>query len=332
MAWSSPPVSTHCMGSTPTACPMSRICAGRSMLADLRSIRTPLAAAMCPRSATSPSLTSVIAVAPRSAAAGPAWYGGSGLRCASTKARGRAEAAGEHRVAGRRPAQPAGDGDQVARPGAGAGDGGPVAQVAERGDGHGDGVAAHHVAADHRGPRHLALVAQAVHQLHRPGGGQVGGHHQAEQQGGGHRAHGGDVGEVLGGRLAADVVGGGPVAPEVPSLQQDVGAGHHPAVGGGHHGGVVAGSQPHGRGGGEPGRQLPDEPELPQLTHGALHPSRSFGNPGNAVPFTRRPVPAAPRQYSVNTAHVLGTGAPNPPRGVSPRRATTRYRGRPFPT
>ena len=33
IAWSSPPVSTHCSGSTPTAWPMSFICAGTSMRA-----------------------------------------------------------------------------------------------------------------------------------------------------------------------------------------------------------------------------------------------------------------------------------------------------------
>ncbi|CAM5695589.1 hypothetical protein SANTM175S_06079 [Streptomyces antimycoticus] len=67
---------------------MSDICEGMSMSPERRSIRTLLASAICPRSATSPSLTSVMAVAPSPAAAGPAWYGGSGRRCASTKARG----------------------------------------------------------------------------------------------------------------------------------------------------------------------------------------------------------------------------------------------------
>ena len=45
---------------------------------------TPLATATCCRSATSPSLTSTIAVAPSSAARGPCAYGGSGRRCAAT--------------------------------------------------------------------------------------------------------------------------------------------------------------------------------------------------------------------------------------------------------
>ena len=58
IAWSSPPVSTHCIGSTPTACPMSFIWVGMSIAPERRSMRTLLASAMCPRSAISPSLTS----------------------------------------------------------------------------------------------------------------------------------------------------------------------------------------------------------------------------------------------------------------------------------
>lgn len=88
MAWSSPPVSTHWSGSTPTAWPMSCIWVGMSTAPERTSMRTLLDSAMCPRSAIRPSLTSVMAVAPSPAAAGPAWYGGSGRRCASTKARG----------------------------------------------------------------------------------------------------------------------------------------------------------------------------------------------------------------------------------------------------
>src|SRR5205823_3526783 len=91
------------------------------------------------------------------------------------------------------------------------------------------------------------------------------------QHRGGHRAHGGDVGEVLGGGLAAHVVGGGPVAPEVAALQQDVGGGDHPAVRCGDDGRVVSGADLHGGGRGEAGGQFPDEPELPQLAHSPLH-------------------------------------------------------------
>ena len=51
-----------------------------------RAPRTPRAT--CPRSASSPSDTSIMAVAPASAACGPAAYGGSGTRCAPTTATG----------------------------------------------------------------------------------------------------------------------------------------------------------------------------------------------------------------------------------------------------
>ena len=160
---------------------------------------------------------------------------------------------------------------EIAGPRSRTGDGGPVAQVAQCGDGHGDGVAAYDVAADHGRARDLALVPDAVHQLDRPGGGEFRGHHEAEQHRGGHRAHGGDVGEVLRGGLAADVVGGGPVAPEVPAFEEHVGGGDHPAVGRGHHGGVVSRADLHRGGRGEAGGQFPDEPELPQLAHSPLH-------------------------------------------------------------
>ena len=58
----------------PTACSGS----ASSKAAECRSIATPLAAATWPRSATSPSETSIIAVAPACAAAAPAAYGGCG--------------------------------------------------------------------------------------------------------------------------------------------------------------------------------------------------------------------------------------------------------------
>ncbi len=204
------------------------------------------------------------------------------------------------------PAEPAGDGDHVAGLRAGAGDGFVVAQVAQGGDGHGDRLAAHHVAADHGRAGDLAFVPDAVHQLGRPGGGEFGGDDEPEQDGGGHRAHRGDVREVLRGGLTADVVGGGPVAAEVPSFQQQVRAGHYAPVGGRHHRRVVPRPEPYRRGGGEPGSELSDEPEFPQLAHGALHPVA----PSHSCSADRRAAQAA---------------------RVSPRRAATRYRGVSFP-
>ena len=64
----------------PSAAPTA--CSGSGMVnaARCRSMATPDAAATCPASASSPSETSIIAVAPASAAAGPSAYGGSGRR------------------------------------------------------------------------------------------------------------------------------------------------------------------------------------------------------------------------------------------------------------
>ena len=88
-AWSSPPVSSHCQ--------RVGVQRARGVLELLRHVErvrrrarteTPLAAATWPRSATRPSLTSIIAVAPSAAARGPSAYGGAGRRCASTRTRG----------------------------------------------------------------------------------------------------------------------------------------------------------------------------------------------------------------------------------------------------
>ncbi|EGJ74494.1 putative thiamine-monophosphate kinase [Streptomyces sp. Tu6071] len=162
-----------------------------------------------------------------------------------------AEAAREDGVPRGGPAEPTRDGDDVARPRPGADDRLLVAHVAERRDRDGDGVAAYEVAADHGSARHLALVAQPVHQLDRPCRGQRRGHDEAEDEGRGHRAHSGDVGEVLRRALAPDVVRGRPVAAEVPALHEDVGAHHDAAVGRGHHRGVVPRAEPHRRRRGE---------------------------------------------------------------------------------
>jgi hypothetical protein len=174
-------------------------------------------------------------------------------------------------VPGGRPAQPPRDGDDVARPGPVPGDGLAAAQVAQGGDRDRDRLAARHVPAGHPGAGGAALVADAVHELHGPGDGEFGGDDEGEQQGGGDGAHGGDVGEVLGGGLAADVVGGGPVAAEVAALDEDVRAGDGPPVRGRDQRRVVARAKEHGGSGGDPGGQLPDQPELPEFAHAALH-------------------------------------------------------------
>lgn len=193
---------------------------------------------------------------------------------------------------GRGPAEPAGHRDDVAGLCAGARDRLVVAHVAERGDRDGDGVTANDIASDDGGARDLALVAQAVHQLVRPAGGEFGGDHEAEQERGRDGAHGGDVREVLRGGLAPDVVGRGPVAAEVPPFEEDVRAHDDPAVRRGHHGRVVARAESYGRGGGEPGGELSDEPELAQLADGALH---------------ARTAPSAPVRLRSRAVSVIGT-------------------------
>lgn len=81
-AWSSPPPSTHCRTSASTTAPAaataSRSAASRS---SEMSTETSDAEAMCPRSASNPSETSVIDVAPVRAATSPCPYGGCGTRC-----------------------------------------------------------------------------------------------------------------------------------------------------------------------------------------------------------------------------------------------------------
>ena len=119
---------------------------------------TPLAAATWPRSASRPSLTSIIAVAPSSAASGPAAYGGRGAAgrrrarsLAAVGRRGAGDAGREQRQAGRRVAE-----GPPRRPrrlaGAGAEHRAAASQVAECGHRQDHGVAARRVAADDPGP------------------------------------------------------------------------------------------------------------------------------------------------------------------------------------
>ena len=197
---------------------------------------TRLSAARCPRSASSPSLTSHIAVAPASAAAGPAAYGGVGRRCAATAAiglekprRSTARPQADH------PSRPASattcpgrapDRSTGARP----------TQVAQRGhrEHHSGAVGGrrHQVTTDDGGAERGALRGQPGRHALQPRRLGVRRAGQADEQGGRRPAHRGDVGEIRGGGLVADVLGRGPVAPEVPPLHEDVGARHDPPVGG----------------------------------------------------------------------------------------------------
>ena len=197
--------------------------------------RTPLASAMWPRSATSPSLTSSSRWRRASAARGPCAYGGSGRRCAATTCTRRAEAAAEHREAGRGPAQPAGHRHDVAGPRTGRGHRlaalrSPSAVTASMTRSRG-----RHVAADDRRAHRAALLAQPVGQPVRPLDGQVApappGRPAARSDGRpSRRCRRGSAPPPCARRPSA----ARPVPTEVPALDQQVGRGHDPAVGRGH--------------------------------------------------------------------------------------------------
>ena len=194
-------------------------------------MRTPLASAMWPRSATRPSLTSVIAVAPRSAAIGP-----SGVRRLGTAVRGhhrhrRAEAAAEHGEPGRGPAEPAGHRDDVAGPRAVERDRRAALQVAERGDAEHDDVGRGHVAADDRGADLAALLAHAGDQRRRPSRPRASRGRRSRRA-----ARSGTApiatmsAKLRAAALCPMSLARRPVAAEVPVLDQQVGGGDHPAV------------------------------------------------------------------------------------------------------
>ena len=107
-------------------------------------------------------------------------------------------------------------------------------------------------------------------QLASPGDRQVARCGQRDQQPGGHRAHGRDVDQAPGRGLAADVPRAGPVPAEVPPLEQEVRAGHHPAVGGREDRRVVADPDQRAGAGRQSGRQFRDETELAQGGQGRV--------------------------------------------------------------
>ena len=208
--------------------------------------------------------------------ADPRAYGGSGRRCASTKARRRAEAAREHGQPGRGPAEPAGDGDDVAGPGAGAGDRLLVAQVAERGDRpRMIASAADDVAADHarrrrpgtrRGCRPSARCGQVDRQVRRARRGRAAARSAPRPS---RRCRRGSARRPCGRRRRRWTSPGGSAGPPPAGR-----SGHHPAVRRGHHRRVVARAEQDRRVLVSRG-QLPDEPELPRLSRSSPQCSRT---------------------------------------------------------
>jgi hypothetical protein len=167
-------------------------------------------------------------------------------------------------------AEQAGHRDQVAGRRAGPEHGGAAGQLTQAGHGQQDGRGARGVPADHGGPGAGAFGREAFGQVADPADRQVGRGGQGDQHPGGHRAHGRDVDQAPGRGLVADVGPAGPVPAEVPALQEEVRAGHHPAVGGGEDRRVVADSDQRARIGRQPPGQRRDQAELPQLGYGLV--------------------------------------------------------------
>ena len=256
---------------------------------------TPLASATWPRSASRPSLTSIIAVAPSSAASGPASYGGAGRRCAATSS---ASGSDGGSPPGARPAAspPAGGrgrprSGRAARPRppgrpAGRQSGAPAAarQVAECGHRQDHQVGARRVAADDARARPGRLRREPVRQVGGPAGGQRARRGQRDEQRRVHRAHRRDVGQAARGGLHADVVRRGPVAAEMPALDQQVDRRDHAARRRADHRGVVADADRGQRARGHAGPQGRDHPEFPQVRDGPLITSDLAASTHRAAP------------------------------------------------
>ena len=164
-----------------------------------------------------------------------------------------------------------GVGDHVTRPGPVTADRRAPLQVAEGGDGDGEGVRTDHVTADHRSAGQRALVAHPEGELLRPGQGELGGCGEPDEQPGGTGAHGRDVGVVLRDRAVPDVPGAGPLPSEVAALDEEVRGRDRAPVGRGHDRGVVAGAEDYIVRPGELARHACDQSELAKTPNGAQH-------------------------------------------------------------
>jgi DNA-binding Lrp family transcriptional regulator len=173
---------------------------------------------------------------------------------------------------GRGPTESAGERDDVTDLGAPPRDRFAALQVAERGDRDHQHVTAHHVSPDDTCLDQVALVAQPVSESLCPERGQVGGCGESDQQRGRHGTHRGNVGEILRGSLAADVVRRRPVAAKVPAIDKEIGRRNHSAVGRAHYGGVVARPEQCVDTGRKACCHARDEAELPQVADADLSP------------------------------------------------------------
>lgn len=158
---------------------------------------------MWPRSESSPSEQSIIAVAPASDATTPCPYGGSGTRCArTTRSRG-AEAASEHGQTCGGPAEASTERDHVAGLRAQAQHGAASLKFAEHRHHDADHGRAGDISTHEGGSGQLAFLADASGALHDPGSLQIGRRREADHdadRAGTHRLQVGDAGRH---RLAA---------------------------------------------------------------------------------------------------------------------------------
>ena len=220
---------------------------------------------MCPRSASRPSETSVIAVAPASAASRPARRAPGhqvaptqlvefvDSRCATThiqlpNVRGRPTTATVS--PGSRPLEQHGR---------------APTEIAERRHRDHPLRGADQVAADDARAASAGLLPHAVGQRLTASVAVSPGAPNATTNAVAARTHRLDVGGVLRDGLAADVMRRGPVQPEVPALDQHVGGHHGAAVGCSHHGRVVAGAERDPRRLIAPADQPVDDRELAEL-------------------------------------------------------------------
>ena len=264
---------------------------------------TPDAAARRDASSTSPSDTSIIAVAPASAATTPSRTGGSGRSCAARAAASSSSSAPKSIGSGVTvgvPESPEQDAEASAGeaecPGhrhdvsdacAAAQQGHATVERAERGDRDRERVRDGEVAAldgATRGER-IACGAQAVGDLLDEGRARVVGHRQRDQQGGRPGTHRRDVGEVHRRRLPAEVESARPCEAEVRAVHQRVGGRDHAPIRGGEHGRVVARPDHRGRAS-EPREDPAQDLTLRQLPHGRVVGGR--GHPSTLASCSRR--------------------------------------------
>ncbi len=199
---------------------------------------------MWPRSASRPSETSVIAVAPR-VGGDPALPVGR-LRNqmpATQRRRSRRISLCHKCISGSRPAEVAGDGHRVTGPRAAAQHRRAAAQVAERRHRDHPLRGADQVAADDARRRAAGLVPHAVGEFERLRGRRCPPARRTPTTNAVARPPIASMSAAFCAiALRPTSCGDGPVQPEVTALDQHVGGHHGPAVGGGHHRGVVAGA------------------------------------------------------------------------------------------